>query len=157
MEEIPGSGKFFPAQLVFLALGFLGPQQELLKALEVKTDARMNIATAPKVDWLPSGHLRAATQTVYLQKYATNQPGVFAAGDCRRGQSLIVWGIKCVIYCNIGRHRYTTLLLSSEGRGAAVEVDAYLSQGNTRLPTAGGIVTRVWNPFQSECICKLAC
>jgi len=49
MEEIPGSEKFFPAQLVFLALGFLGPQQELLKALEVKTDARTNIATAPKV------------------------------------------------------------------------------------------------------------
>jgi len=49
MEEIPGSDRFFPAQLVFLALGFLGPQQELLKALEVKADARTNIATAPKV------------------------------------------------------------------------------------------------------------
>lgn len=49
MEEIPDSEKLFPAQLVFLALGFLGPQQELLKALEVKTDARTNIATAPKV------------------------------------------------------------------------------------------------------------
>lgn len=48
MEEIPGSEKFFPAQLVFLALGFLGPQQELLKSLSVKTDGRTNIATAPK-------------------------------------------------------------------------------------------------------------
>lgn len=48
MEEIPGSEKFFPAQLVFLALGFLGPQQELLKALSIKTDGRTNIATPPK-------------------------------------------------------------------------------------------------------------
>jgi glutamate synthase (NADPH/NADH) len=46
MEEMPGSEKFFPAQLVFPALGFLGRQQELLKALEVKTDACTNIATA---------------------------------------------------------------------------------------------------------------
>jgi glutamate synthase (NADPH/NADH) len=49
MEEIPGSEKFFPAQLVLLALGFLGPQQELIKALEVKTDGRSNILTANKV------------------------------------------------------------------------------------------------------------
>lgn len=49
MEEIPGSEKFFPAQLVFLALGFLGPQQELLKSLGVKTDGRSNVATVPKV------------------------------------------------------------------------------------------------------------
>lgn len=51
MEEIPGSEKFFPAQLVFLALGFLGPQQELLKSLGVKTDGRSNVSTAPKVSW----------------------------------------------------------------------------------------------------------
>ncbi|KAF8329794.1 uncharacterized protein EI90DRAFT_3145869 [Cantharellus anzutake] len=104
MEEIPGSEKFFAAQLVFLALGFLGPEQELLKSLDVKTDGRSNIQTPAK-------------------KYSTNQPGVFAAGDCRRGQSLIVWGI-------------------NEGRGAAAEVDAYFSEGNTRLPAAGGIKTR---------------
>lgn len=54
MEEIPGSEKFFPAQLVFLALGFLGPQQELLKSLDVKTDGRSNVATAPKVSYRPS-------------------------------------------------------------------------------------------------------
>lgn len=48
MEEIPGSEKFFPAQLAFLALGFLGPQTEPLKALDVKQDARSNIQTAPK-------------------------------------------------------------------------------------------------------------
>lgn len=46
MEEIPGSEKFFAAQLVFLALGFLGPQQELIKALGVKADGRSNIQTA---------------------------------------------------------------------------------------------------------------
>ena len=75
MEEVPGSEKFFPAQLVFLALGFLGPQPDAIKALGVKQDARSNIQTPHK-------------------KYSTNVPGVFAAGDCRRGQSLIVWGIK---------------------------------------------------------------
>lgn len=108
MEEVPGSEKYFPAQLVFLALGFLGPQNEVLKALGIKQDARSNIQTPPK-------------------KYSTNIEGVFAAGDCRRGQSLIVWGI-------------------NEGRAAAAEVDRYLSGGSTRLPTAGGIKTRTFVP-----------
>lgn len=49
MEEVPGSEKFFPAQLVFLALGFLGPESEVIKGLGVKQDARSNIQTAPKV------------------------------------------------------------------------------------------------------------
>lgn len=49
MEEVPESEKFFSAQLVFLALGFLGPQAEVIKALGVKQDARTNIQTAPKV------------------------------------------------------------------------------------------------------------
>lgn len=49
MEEVIGSEKFFPAQLVFLALGFLGPQQEPVKALGVKQDARSNIQTPSKV------------------------------------------------------------------------------------------------------------
>lgn len=49
MEEVPGSEKFFPAELVFLALGFLGPQSEVLKALGVKQDARSNVQTPPKV------------------------------------------------------------------------------------------------------------
>ncbi|TFY80717.1 hypothetical protein EWM64_g3297 [Hericium alpestre] len=75
MEEVLGSEKFFPAQLVFLALGFLGPQPEAVKALNVKQDSRSNIQTPNR-------------------KYITNVEGVFAAGDCRRGQSLIVWGIK---------------------------------------------------------------
>ena len=49
MEEVPGSQKFFPAQLVFLALGFLGPQAQLINALGVKQDARSNIQTPHKV------------------------------------------------------------------------------------------------------------
>jgi glutamate synthase (NADPH/NADH) len=49
MEEVPGSGKFFPAQLVFLALGFLGPQSQALNALGIKQDARSNIQTPLKV------------------------------------------------------------------------------------------------------------
>jgi glutamate synthase (NADPH/NADH) len=107
MEEVPGSEKFFPAQLVFLALGFLGPESNVIKALDIKQDARSNIQTPPK-------------------KYSTGVEGVFAAGDCRRGQSLIVWGI-------------------NEGRGAAAEVDTWL-QSSTRLPSAGGIKTRVFVP-----------
>ena len=49
MEEVPGSEKFFPAQLVFLALGFLGPEAELLKSIGLKQDARSNIQTPPNV------------------------------------------------------------------------------------------------------------
>ncbi|KAL1683582.1 hypothetical protein EV122DRAFT_257975 [Schizophyllum commune] len=115
MEEVPGSEKFFPAQLVFLALGFLGPENEVIKALGIKQDARSNIQTAPK-------------------KYSTNIEGVFAAGDCRRGQSLIVWGI-------------------NEGRSAAAEVDMYLEK-NTRLPLAGSIKTRVFVPPPSQLSAK---
>ncbi len=52
MEEVPGSQKFFPAQLVFLALGFLGPESEVLKELGVKQDGRSNIQTPLKVSSL---------------------------------------------------------------------------------------------------------
>jgi len=107
MEEVPGSAKFFPAQLVLLALGFLGPENSVIKALNLKQDARSNIQTP-------------------LKKYSTNVEGIFTAGDCRRGQSLIVWGI-------------------NEGRGAAAEVDTYL-QNSTRLPAAGGIKARHFVP-----------
>jgi glutamate synthase (NADH) len=48
MEEVPGSEKFFPAELVFLALGFLGPESEVIKGLGVKQDARSNIQTPAK-------------------------------------------------------------------------------------------------------------
>jgi glutamate synthase (NADPH/NADH) small chain len=93
--EQPGSEKHHPAELVLLAMGFLGPEQALLKDLKVETDARSNV----KADY---------------GKYATTVPGVFAAGDARRGQSLVVWAI-------------------NEGRGAARECDRWL-MGSTQLP-----------------------
>jgi glutamate synthase (NADPH/NADH) small chain len=94
-REQPGTEKVLPAQLVLLAMGFLGPEQALLKEMGVACDARSNV----KADF---------------EKYSTSIPGVFAAGDCRRGQSLVVWAI-------------------NEGRGAARECDRYL-MGNTDLP-----------------------
>jgi len=68
MEEVPSSAKFFPAQLVFLALSFLGPQAEVIKALGVKQDGRSNVETPKK-------------------GYATSVKGVFAAGDCSAGRA----------------------------------------------------------------------
>ncbi len=85
--RIPGTEKVWPAQLVLLAMGFLGPEDLLLGQLGVERDERSNVRAA----W----------------KYRTNLPGVFSAGDMRRGQSLVVWAIH-------------------EGRGAAREVDRYL-------------------------------
>src|SRR5436190_769922 len=93
--EVPDTEKVLPCQLVLLAMGFLGPEQPLLEALKVERDPRTNI----KADH---------------GKYSTNIPGVFAAGDCRRGQSLVVWAF-------------------NEGRGAARECDRYL-MGYTNLP-----------------------
>ncbi|MEY4938580.1 MAG: Glutamate synthase small chain [Verrucomicrobiota bacterium] len=94
-KEIPGTEKTRPAQLVLLAMGFLGPEQALLKDIKLETDARSNIKAEH-------------------EKYTTSIKGVFAAGDCRRGQSLVVWAI-------------------NEGRGAARECDRYL-MGYTDLP-----------------------
>ena len=71
MKQVEGSEQFFPADLVLLSMGFLGPEDRLL-GTEIEKDARKNIKTPPG-------------------QYNTNLPGVFAAGDCRRGQSLIVW------------------------------------------------------------------
>ena len=95
MEELPGSEKTWPVQLVLLAMGFLGPEQPLLDQMGVERDARSNA-------WAEYG------------RFATNVDGVFAAGDARRGQSLVVWAI-------------------NEGRGAAREVDRWL-MGETNLP-----------------------
>ncbi|CAG8470800.1 12777_t:CDS:2 [Funneliformis mosseae] len=103
MKEVIGSEQFFQADLIFLALGFMGPEEKLINSLGLKVDARTNIET-------------------FKGKYSTAVPGIFAAGDCRRGQSLIVWGI-------------------NEGRQAAREVDQYL-MGNTNLPVTGGIKQR---------------
>jgi glutamate synthase (NADPH/NADH) small chain len=69
---IEGTDEEHPAQLVLLAMGFLGPEQELLDGLGVERDARSNVKAGA---------------------YATSVEGVFAAGDARRGQSLIVWAI----------------------------------------------------------------
>ena len=93
--EQPGTEKTRPAQLVLLAMGFLGPEQAAIKALGLETDPRSNIKADHNV-------------------HATSVPGIFAAGDCRRGQSLVVWAI-------------------NEGRAAARECDRYL-MGATTLP-----------------------
>jgi glutamate synthase (NADPH/NADH) small chain len=93
-EPIPGTEQTFDADLVLLAMGFLGPVRNgMLDQLGVKLDPRGNVAVGE--DWMSS------------------VPGVFAAGDMRRGQSLVVWAI-------------------SEGRKAARAVDLYL-MGETRL------------------------
>lgn len=94
-QKIPGTEKVLPAQLVLLAMGFLGPEQPLLDALGVERDARSNVKAEHN-------------------QYTTSLPGVFACGDCRRGQSLVVWAF-------------------NEGRGAARECDRFL-MGATSLP-----------------------
>jgi len=73
-QEVPGSEKVYPAQLVLLAMGFLGPEAQLLEQLGVELDPRSNA----KADY---------------GKFTTNISGVFTAGDMRRGQSLVVWAI----------------------------------------------------------------
>ena len=95
MKEKPGTEKVWPAELVLLAMGFVGPEKPgLLTDLGVALDARGNVAVN--------------------DDKATSVPGVFAAGDMSRGQSLIVWAIQ-------------------EGRAAARGVDKYL-MGETQLP-----------------------
>ncbi len=94
-KPISGTEKVWPADLILLAMGFLGPEDPILQQLDVERDPRSN------------------AKAVY-GKYQTNVDGVFAAGDIRRGQSLVVWAF-------------------NEGRGAAREVDRYL-MGATDLP-----------------------
>jgi len=62
MEEVPGSAKFFPAELVFLALGFLGPENAVIKALGVKQDGRSNIQTPLKVSYINGAAVGTADQ-----------------------------------------------------------------------------------------------
>ncbi|MFP4644349.1 MAG: glutamate synthase subunit beta [Spirochaetales bacterium] len=92
--EVPGSEEEWPADLVTLAMGFLGPEDYVPDELGLSRDARSNIAAA-------------------FEDHRTSMPGVYAAGDARRGQSLVVWAIK-------------------EGRMAAREVDRDL-MGKTLL------------------------
>jgi glutamate synthase (NADPH) small chain len=95
VSEIEGSEKIWPVDCVFIAIGFTGVELPIVKNFELDTTNRNTI----KADY---------------GKYTTNKEGVFAAGDARRGQSLIVWAI-------------------NEGRGVAKEVDRYL-MGETQLP-----------------------
>ena len=92
----PARKKFCPRNWCLLAMGFLGPEQPLLDALKLERDPRTNVKAE-------------------FEKYSTNLKGVFACGDCRRGQSLVVWAF-------------------NEGRGAARECDRYLMGSNTDLP-----------------------
>jgi glutamate synthase (NADPH/NADH) small chain len=92
--EVPGSERVYPAQLVLLAMGFMGPENTLIDQLGVEKDERSNVKAAHDI-------------------HTTNVPGIFAAGDMRRGQSLVVWAI-------------------NEGRAAARECDRYL-MGSTNL------------------------
>ena len=98
MNEIPGSEFTLPADLVLLAMGFVSPVQSVLDAFSVETDAR--------------GNAKATTDG--LGCYATSVPRIFAAGDMRRGQSLVVWAIR-------------------EGRQCARAVDGFL-MGSSELP-----------------------
>lgn len=95
LKEVPGTEKKWDCDLVLLALGFTGAEKTLADQFGLEMDFRTNI--------------KASTQD-----YATNVPGIFTAGDMRRGQSLIVWAI-------------------SEGRQAAHYVDKYL-MGHSNLP-----------------------
>ena len=88
MTEVPGSEEYFEADLVLLAMGFLGPEETMAERLGLNSDARSNIAAE-------------------YGRFATNVDGVFAAGDCRRGQSLVVWAI-------------------AEGRSCATQVNNFL-------------------------------
>ncbi len=98
MVEVPGSEQTLPADLVLLAMGFVGPVASVLEAFGVEKDARGN----------------AKAHTDASGGYATNVAKVFAAGDMRRGQSLVVWAIR-------------------EGRQAARAVDEFL-MGASVLP-----------------------
>jgi len=93
--DVAGTEKVIPGQLVLLAMGFLGPEKPLVEKLGLATDDRSNV----KADY---------------GKFSTSADGVFAAGDMRRGQSLVVWAI-------------------NEGRAAARECDRFL-MGVSNLP-----------------------
>ena len=95
MEEVAGTEKTWEADLVLLSMGFLGPEHYVSNEVGIDYDDRSNYRAE-------------------YGSYATSVKGVYAAGDCRRGQSLVVWGI-------------------NEGREAAREIDRYL-MGSTNLP-----------------------
>lgn len=96
MVDVPGSERVYEADLVLLAIGFTGPEDRLAETLGLARDGRSNYQAS-------------------LGSYATSIPKVFAAGDCRRGQSLVVWAM-------------------AEGRAAARSIDVFL-EGRSSLPT----------------------
>jgi glutamate synthase (NADPH/NADH) small chain len=98
LTEVPGTEKTYKADMVFLAMGFVSPVASVIEAFGVEKDNRGN----------------AKAHTEFTGGYATNVPKVFAAGDMRRGQSLVVWAIR-------------------EGRQAARAVDEFL-MGFSDLP-----------------------
>jgi glutamate synthase (NADPH/NADH) small chain len=98
LKELAETDKFWPAQLVLLAMGFKGPEQYVSELLGIECDPRSNYKAVHG-------------------KFTTTLPKVFAAGDCRRGQSLVVWAI-------------------NEGRGAARAIDEFL-MGASDLPAPG--------------------
>ena len=98
LVEIPGTEKTYPADLVLVGMGFVNPVSSVIDSFGVDKDARAN----------------AKATTDFAGGYATNVPKVFAAGDMRRGQSLVVWAIR-------------------EGRQAARAVDEFL-MGFSDLP-----------------------
>ena len=88
IRKVPGSEREWNADLVILAMGFVSPEQEIAESLGLNVDQRQNIYAE-------------------YGDYRTNVEGVFAAGDCRRGQSLVVWAI-------------------NEGRGVAEQCNLFL-------------------------------
>jgi glutamate synthase (NADPH) small chain len=101
-SDVPGSEKVWPAELVLLATGFVGPEKTVGEMLGLEFQR-------PRGNW--------ETFQAEHGKFATTVPKVFAAGDCRRGQSLVVWAI-------------------NEGRGAARAIDEFL-MGHSSLPAPG--------------------
>ena len=87
--EIEGTEKDWEADLILLAMGFLGPEHYVSEPLNIELDERSNYKAEHNI-------------------HVTSNPKVFAAGDCRRGQSLVVWAI-------------------NEGRAAALEINKFLS------------------------------
>lgn len=102
LKEIPGSEKFYECDLVLIAMGFLGTENYLAKELGLQMDSRSNILTTPG-------------------SYKTSHDKVYSAGDCRRGQSLVVHAI-------------------NEGRQAARQIDSDLNDGLSYLAGPGGVV-----------------
>jgi len=98
VELLPGTEREWPADLVILAMGFLSPEEAIAKKLGLSLDQRGNI----RADY---------------GDYRCDADGIFAAGDCRRGQSLVVWAI-------------------NEGRGAAIKCDEYLAAKASRVAAA---------------------